>query len=1439
MPSHSAAEDPKISALNNFVEEMAKAIREGYHFIPFLGAGFSQEAGFPTTSQLREHLLPYWIIRALELNPFAENPGELYEPALAVWNPVDAWWPSPGDEVLGLKGQGKQTPLFNLRQAQWVLAHAVFDLWRQGDGIDELHIAGDTLKQAAELICGSNWLAEQNRAWDNQRKGDAYSVDEKTMATTADWLKLIHFLSRITRRNQYEQKVHVGPPRQSVVDSLFMHLDEQCHPGLAHSMLAALTKVLRIRTVLSTNFDTLAERAFEKHRKAMQVFEVPRSTALPNNRLVLAQPSVVKLHGGKFDVRADLSVGSPLDRADFMNAVSYVAGRSLFKNGDLGSNQKHPGKAALIFMGCGDEDERTRDFAQYVARHLDNTKVFWVSLSDKDPSKVSVLGLFPSGSKHLCSYPEFGSLLLLLYQCLTGSIPPTGAIFPGPWQLISPPRIPRKEPDPFEEPRRRAEEELREQLKARLKLFCEQKPLPRVIDVIQPPIRELAKPFHVLLDDRDYSAAGICVPLFHDIIYQRNQKCRMVWIDLHDITMPAGVFTRLVMILARLQGVFDPLTSLHLESLNEDDAEYARLRQVLRQTLIRHYANTGLALVVFLNGQELPGTYGQYQLKREQDGSGNRNRWVTRPMEYQRLWDVIEEINGCEACATQFVVMAPERYDIPGHMRNFVPPAKVEQIRVQGIATGFNPEQSAERAINWVNERQSEVSERSAFLIAIICMRQSCYPSEIARILSELSSGTEFGKSEEHQMFQRITGSAGWLERLNQLRVFRFRDGGFIWMNSRVVALLQKTELWKQSGELRLSIRALLGRWYGRLLFSCLDPLAAIEGIFQNIQGVVEASKSRIQIPCSRLVCMVENAAMLLNASRRLFEVRLTTTFADRSLEVTKELVDEAVMECEKGHFQDLERERLLDCLKSIANSLQAVRDKVAIREGRFRQLAVLPDTYSFESNPDGAIQQGAAWLHLRRYEKAIDILEPAWEHTTGYNDNYWRTGNMLVTPADATADARQFAAFPPKTFHMLELLEPKSCPAKRYAVRLARWGLYLHLNSSQINWVLSEAKLRQEKGLDAVAGCMLSERLESLRNRRESLKKALWFYHFGVEVLRSFIVTDDGFVFDEGIRFRAHGALAQALLEATENGASKSVDSATCWAARRMLRDAESFLGDYPIREAGVSEAMLKLRAGEVELIEVMSVKAFDVARTIVRGIVGRSFQQFGDGKKTSEKVASAFTNEVRKCPLDAIRLPDEDWSILARRVGDALEELDLAEELLAEHPKSRWWWWILAVLKARAVEYLYTIRYIRAVCNGGGFGMAPLVIAPSAFRFVDNGLLRIVLEKDLADSFYLARVISSFTTIIRMDYNHALLRPTPDNGDRYMKAWWGIVRHRIDLNVAALEQLMARLEELLLDSESLQPKGDKGASEYARICLARAEVLVVEWRRGLTRRG
>ena len=74
---------------------------------------------------------------------------------------------------------------------------------------------------------------------------------------SSDWRRALNFLSRIDLDGN--NRIILGPPRSSVIDSFFRHITRGKEPNLAHQMLAVLAGAGRIQLLLTINFDELLD----------------------------------------------------------------------------------------------------------------------------------------------------------------------------------------------------------------------------------------------------------------------------------------------------------------------------------------------------------------------------------------------------------------------------------------------------------------------------------------------------------------------------------------------------------------------------------------------------------------------------------------------------------------------------------------------------------------------------------------------------------------------------------------------------------------------------------------------------------------------------------------------------------------------------------------------------------------------------------------------------------------------------------------------------------------------------------------------------------------------------------------------------------------------------------------------------------------------------
>ena len=1481
-----------------FLDEVKNDLEDGYHFIPFLGAGFSQSAGFPNTTQLANYHLPYWIIRALELNPLATRIEDLTERRLARWHPRDGWWPISGEELLGACEDAKEAK-FSYEQArkllEWAkikkLAERKPETRRESSG-KIVRASMDTLQRALDLL-----------------------PPKDSSKDTKDWLKLVQFLACLTRRSENPDRlIYAGTERQSVVDSLFIHLNRSSQPALGHHLIAALATVWKSRVILTTNFDTLLEQAFAEIREPLEVFEVPKTAPLPDAHLVLSQPSLVKLHGGRFDVRADLSVGALLGREDMKNALSYVAGRALFPSDRLTIPGGKGEKAAIVFFGCGGKDERTNNFAQFVAQHFDKAKIYWLSLSPKKVEDVPMCQFFreegDAKQAFLHDYQDFGLLLLHLYQHLTHTIPTSGALFPGPWQLSSPPRIPLNEDasDTYTKSRNETAKLLERHIETAFpKDICQttNDTCTATTQAELPTQGQHSRPLFLALGDNNYGGADICLTVFNNIKFQRDHGSRCLWIDLDEVTMPSAVFSRILMMTARLEGVIDPLTTLDLNGLSDLNLR-TNFTETVKRGLISHHANCGLRLVVFLNMTEAPGDFSLYALDNESEETANttdgnpeqtatqsNDRWRcdVESGEVKHFFELIIALNDIPACGVQFVVVAPhDRSKFVGTRRGSgqddyattgdkvlnslsapsIGEARVTLIRAENQVSPFLPMGSAASALEWsascvdgqglIDKSQQRL--RLCFLVLLVAFRQSRYPAALARIfrtyLEQEQSGAKVS-GDYHDICQ-------WLRELEGHRVVRFRDGGFVWLNNQVQRLIIE-KLQKplpDYHDISSKMHAGIARWYGRLLLASADPLAAVEGIYQNIEGVinvaeeVEVAAANAQSQGSvapelpersaQVDAMLGQARFLLDTARSLFERRLATTFADRSLsflghKLFKLLGDQYP----ENKLLAANESRIRKRIQVLAEELAMVRATVALREARFHYLcdevsSCLDSGKLQLSSPDrvNRLQTicGAANLLLRNYVDAEGIFQKMWSDCL-YNSSIkplpsdvlealpadiWISGIRTTTPTigngvdssiwSAASAARRIAlVWEFRAEDETTASSPSPKTRLRKLIRLAHWGVYLHLNRSLVVFV---------NAVSVHGGGRLGEKgrvanSDATKLRIADIQRAEWLLQFGLELLRSASDTGDGFVFEESVRLRSHGALVYAIIESREDRPDDAPPRFTrSWS---LLRDADSFLGDFPLQEVGVNAAIVRLRAAEICLLEVHSLAWFKDVRRAIRALAPPS-------QELAVEQTSDLAEKVTGL-LSSGNLPRDQGSFnrVAARVTEAIEWLEKAEAALIPHPKSRWWWWIFVVLKMRACAYLYTVRFARGLVGDREPRSEPRVIPSSVFRFIESGLRRLIHEKDLGDCFYLARVVSSYAEVFRNEALYAVAYGNGRTDNAAAEEQMGTSRPALLARARTLRVLIVRLKEL---------KGGCGNEEvkiYADRCINRGEQVIEGW--------
>jgi serine/threonine protein kinase len=148
------------------------------------------------------------------------------------------------------------------------------------------------------------WVAERHR----QDESSFYAV-------FGHWRTLLRRLS-------------AGDP--TVIDPFYDSLTRDRTPGKSHLFVASLTQLLGWRLLLTTNFDSLLEKALGESGRAPRVYELPEYGILPAPSLVRSDFAVVKLHGGRFNVRFSDVLDTAMDAAAIDRFLEYLPSRSMF-----------------------------------------------------------------------------------------------------------------------------------------------------------------------------------------------------------------------------------------------------------------------------------------------------------------------------------------------------------------------------------------------------------------------------------------------------------------------------------------------------------------------------------------------------------------------------------------------------------------------------------------------------------------------------------------------------------------------------------------------------------------------------------------------------------------------------------------------------------------------------------------------------------------------------------------------------------------------------------------------------------------------------------------------------------------------------------------------------------------------------------------------------
>jgi hypothetical protein len=324
------------------------AWRQGRPIVPFLGAGVSLAAGFPTRSRLTAYLakVQFSLDRALYRSRYpmvseaVETATERYRRRPADFI-ADFGWPEIGQ--------------LNADIWNWI-AHPEDRDKRYARTNHDPRGGFKTQDDIIQSVLRHRLRQAEPRVVQALDKRDVWSAAD----LYGDWAALLE---------------HLTEGQLDLIDSLFAGLDHARQPTQGQLYLTFLTQLMGIPVILSTNFDTLLEQAMRREGLTPRVFDIHRDADLPHIGLVRNQFSLVKLHGSAYGLRFGERLQYSLDAEARNRICGYV-----------------PDEALLVVLGFSGFERRMMQAIAHVAKRATTTsgtiQVLWLSTSapaDRSP----------------------------------------------------------------------------------------------------------------------------------------------------------------------------------------------------------------------------------------------------------------------------------------------------------------------------------------------------------------------------------------------------------------------------------------------------------------------------------------------------------------------------------------------------------------------------------------------------------------------------------------------------------------------------------------------------------------------------------------------------------------------------------------------------------------------------------------------------------------------------------------------------------------------------------------------------------------------------------------------------------------------------------------------------------------------------------------------
>jgi hypothetical protein len=1089
-----------LQSSQRFCHLIKHELDDGFGFVPFVGSGLSAGSGIPTGQEILDYLA-FCIDEAME----------------GRWSPRKDRWP----DLIHAKTREERR--------QWIK-----------ETVDSIQKPSGT---------GSNMY-------------DSYAsaIRIEAIGALSNWRAALHFLSRLDIQ---EERVVLGAPDTRVTDSFFINLIRDRRPNPAHTMLAHLATVMRIRTILTTNFDTLIEDTFAQAQIPLVQFDVPLGVGLPDPSIVLAQRSIIKLHGGRYGLRADFSLDAPPPENDMVAFMGYL---SVCRDEDpeIKVIQNH-----LLVLGTSGYDKRTLKLIDYALKHDDDLKVFWVCYDADAENRVQ--GYFSKNTPDYCetrihtiTEQETDLFLFELYQRLTLSLPPASGMYPAFWTV---PPYPYRVKDLN---KKRSFDGYKRELTSTLN---------QMIVACSGGILAI------------HGMGGVS-SVVSDVYGSLSREHICVWLDLARFYGEDHLFAMMTSAIAQRLGVplGVPITLVSQHKYCGEELDY-------------YVRKARKPIVVFLNGRDGPDFLkGKSRVAAMADDWESEawypNSGNTLEEKRSKFWGFLEHLqqrNATYPPTTKkmssagrllFVVLLRETDNIP-NSETF----HVEQFSMPALSIDFDTHRVVDDVQSWLYLSDGPERERqNRFVYALSLFRYAIHPAALCSwALIKAPVQCRFDNKDNDHVRAQL--GEEWLGELVRRGAVRGRPGGFAWMHEEVRIGLQE-RLNDTCANMRAECHEGIADWYAKLFRSSSDPCAALESLRHRMYCVTSENSNE---DIRQRVAFIESINTLRLARNRILSCGYSRPFAvvvERIYQTCKshnhmksELsvqLQEACLEIQRDLFRELadfpeelkviKRQRSIH--KDTHHNLRG--DKAGPEEPRLGNEGDPHYVQVFGSPP--AKHRG---LPPEYFDLELEYKEAVAQ--TGlrlYDDSEGSFTNLLGKLYNLPNGVPSGALEPFKTHGRPTLDEIRRIgrqwiaadpddPLKKLMVRTIRRYMFLLMLKAQL---LTLRDCKTEEGI------LSFSKRSDIDEYQVLLKRAETFYCLATELMRH--ICDHDFLQRENALIRTnYGVLLGNMRRFVE--------------AHRRLNEASAFLKQSGESPDSISWAIIDLRRAEVQLTEACDLAA------------------------------------------------------------------------------------------------------------------------------------------------------------------------------------------------------------------------------------------------------